>query len=74
MMSRLFRPGAIGATCFVIVSSIIFALTHWEQGGIGLFESLVFGLAAATIYRATENIWPLSVGHAVVDFLWLTRI
>jgi membrane protease YdiL (CAAX protease family) len=71
MMSSLFPTGVIGSAAFLVVSSVIFASVHWEGGVRTLFETFVFGMFAAILFRATRNLWPLIVAHVVIDFLWL---
>jgi membrane protease YdiL (CAAX protease family) len=71
MMKCLFPSGPIGAIAFVILSSVIFASVHWEFGRVGMFEAIVFGLAAAIVYAISGNLWPLIVAHTIIDCLWL---
>lgn len=69
---RLFPRGWVSAVCYVIASSLIFAGAHWEGGVQSLAESFAFGVFAAVVYRATGNVWPLMVGHIVIDWYWFS--
>jgi len=71
MMSRLFPDGWRGTLLYVPVSSLVFASVHWDGGVWTMFEALTFGLAAGAIFRATRNLWPLIVAHAVIDYGWI---
>jgi membrane protease YdiL (CAAX protease family) len=63
----LFEVLQRNAPRFVLVSSVLFALAHWEQGLARLLASGVFGLIAAAAYRRAPVLWPLAVAHAAVD-------
>jgi membrane protease YdiL (CAAX protease family) len=52
---------------YVIVSSILFMVVHWEGGLRNLFSSFIFGLVCAILYLKLKNIWPLVIGHSIVD-------
>lgn len=53
---------------FVSISSLVFASVHWESGVQNLFATFIFGIVSAVIYVIIKNIWPLVIGHFVVDF------
>jgi membrane protease YdiL (CAAX protease family) len=69
---RLFPRGWLPAIAYVITSSIVFTGAHWEGGLPNLAEALTIGLAAATLFRATQNLWPLVIAHIAIDWYWLT--
>ena len=46
-----------------------FALMHWENGPAELAATFVYGVVSALLYRGLGNLWPLVVGHAVVDLV-----
>lgn len=66
LMRKVFNKGFY----YVLVSSIIFSLVHWEGGVRSLTSAFVFGLAASSISLYTKNIWPLVIGHFLNDLLW----
>jgi membrane protease YdiL (CAAX protease family) len=65
----LFEALKRNAPCFVLVSSLLFALAHWEQGLARMLASGVVGLIAAAAYRRAPVLWPLALAHAVVDLV-----
>jgi membrane protease YdiL (CAAX protease family) len=71
MLSRLFPTKRWwGALLFVFVSSLLFASAHWEGGIWAISESTMWGLAAAVLYLASGNLWPLIFAHVVVDWTY----
>lgn len=71
MLMRLFPGGLPGAAAYVLASALLFASGHWEGGGVAVFRGLCFGLLAAILFRTTRSLWPLALGHSLVDALWL---
>lgn len=71
-MSRLFPRGWAGGAAYVVASSVIFAGSHFEGGLPNVAEAFVVGCFAAAVYRGTGNVWPLIVGHVVVDGYWFS--
>lgn len=55
---------------FVILSPIIFALPHWEDGMGNLCATYVVGLFLALIFLVSKNLIPLILGHIYTDMLW----
>jgi hypothetical protein len=72
LLRLLFRAGWGGAALFVLISSILFAGSHWEGGTQKLVYALAWGIVMATVYAVTRNLWPIVVGHMFVDITWLT--
>ncbi len=54
---------------YITITSLLFAATHSEQGPHGMIAALSFGIVAASLYSKLQNLWPLVVGHFVVDLL-----
>ena len=71
MMRRLFGRGCFGAILFVIVSSLLFAGSHFEWGEQKLAYAFGWGIIMGSIYAATGNLWPVILGHTLVDLNWL---
>ena len=71
---RLFPRTLVGAVAYVLTSSSVFAGAHWEGGLRNVAESFAVGLFAAVVFRVTGNLWPLMVGHLIVDWYWLDQI
>ena len=57
---------------YVVVSSLVFALVHWEQAAAGMVSSFGFGLVAAMLYLRLRNLWPMIAAHTLVDvyYFW----
>ena len=58
--SRFFRT-------YILASSVLFGLVHWENGLREVFAAFVVGVCAAFIYTKIQNLWPLVVAHAATD-------
>ena len=59
---------------YVLFSSTVFALMHYAYGDTMLLLNCFFaGLAWATAYLVTRNVWPLAASHAAVGMFafWL---
>lgn len=54
---------------YVVLSSVLFSLSHWEQGVIGTTAALVFGVAAALVYLNYRYLLALIFPHFVVIFV-----
>jgi uncharacterized protein len=62
-------------TIAILVSTVIFAGLHYQQGWSGIENAGILGLLAALIYVGFgRNLWPLVVMHAVYDLLSLVLI
>lgn len=70
MLRALFGKGILHASLFVVVSSALFALAHWEGGTIKLFYTACWGVLTSLAYLAMGNLWPLILGHFLVDLCW----
>jgi membrane protease YdiL (CAAX protease family) len=53
----------------VIVSSIVFGLSHEYQGVGGIIRTALVGLLFAVIYVLSGSIWISIIGHALFDIL-----
>ena len=58
------------AWLFLLISPLLFALIHWEDGVANLLATYVVGVFMALAYLGLRNIWPLVVGHVFTDLLW----
>lgn len=54
---------------YVVITSLLFAATHSEQGPHGMIAALSFGIVAAFLYTKIQNLWPFVAGHFVSDVL-----
>jgi membrane protease YdiL (CAAX protease family) len=51
----------------VLVSSLLFAVSHVYQGLPGVGNSFLFGLAYGAVFLALGRVWPLAFGHALYN-------
>jgi membrane protease YdiL (CAAX protease family) len=72
LMRLLFGRRVAGTILFVLISSLVFAGSHWEWGELKLFYTFVWGVIFAMVYIATGNLWPGIIGHAAVDAWWIS--
>lgn len=52
---------------YVIVSSLLFASVHWENGSTGVENAFIYGVVAAWLFLRLDSLWPLVAAHALVD-------
>ena len=53
---------------YVVVTSLLFAAAHWENGLHELAATFAFGVAASLLYLKLRDLWPLVGAHALIDF------
>ena len=54
----------------VVISAVMFGLSHYYQGAMGMILSGVLGLIYATVYLWTRrNLWVLIIAHGLTDSL-----
>lgn len=54
---------------FSILTSIVFALSHWEQGAHVVIGAFFSNLIACFWFFRFGNLWPVAVGHILVDLI-----
>jgi hypothetical protein len=59
------------APLFACVSSVVFAGVHWEQGLHVVAGALVFNLVACAWFFRLRTLWPVAIGHAIIDLFAL---
>lgn len=57
---------------YLVLSPLLFAISHWEQGLQNVLATWLFGLAAALFYVRFRNLWPLIIGHVATDYFWFS--
>lgn len=57
------------ATAYVVVSSALFGVSHFEGGAVEIFATGLYGVVAAVFALRVRNLWPLIVGHFAIDFV-----
>jgi len=70
ILSRFFKSGLLHVVSFILISSFLFSLIHWEGGLRSIFSTFAIGIIFAIAYRSTGNLIPVIVGHSVLDFYW----
>jgi membrane protease YdiL (CAAX protease family) len=65
-LSLRFPNGGFTGT-YILSTSLLFAMIHWEQGPAGVIAAFTLGLIAATMYSKLQNLWPFIVAHFVAD-------
>lgn len=54
---------------FTLLVSTVFAVVHWEQGLHVLVGAFVFSIVSCVWYLQLKNLWPIAIGHIVVDLI-----
>jgi membrane protease YdiL (CAAX protease family) len=54
---------------YVVVTSLLFAAAHWENGVHEVAATFVFGVATSLLYLKLRDLWPLVGAHALID-IW----
>lgn len=54
---------------YLVVSSGLFGIVHWENGPAEVFSATVFGFVACILYLRLRNLIPLMVAHFLVDVI-----
>ncbi len=64
--------GRLKKAFYLILSSLLFAVVHWEQGLASVVGSFGFGFVAAAFYLQLKNLWPMIAAHSLADiyFFW----
>jgi membrane protease YdiL (CAAX protease family) len=61
--------GVVRASGYVVVSSVLFGLSHFEGGTVSILASGLYGVVAALFALQVRNLLPLMVGHIVIDLI-----
>ena len=59
------------AAVYVFGSATFFALIHWEGGLSNVGATFIVGIITAVLYLLIRNLWPLIIGHAYTDYVWM---
>ncbi|HVT82937.1 MAG TPA: CPBP family intramembrane glutamic endopeptidase, partial [Phycisphaerae bacterium] len=54
----------------VLVSSLLFSLSHTYQGLAGMVSSAAVGVAFALAFLTLRRLWPIAIAHALMDILF----
>ncbi len=61
--------GVVRASSYVVASSVLFGLSHFEGGTVAILASGLYGVVAALFALQIRNLVPLIVGHIVIDLI-----
>jgi membrane protease YdiL (CAAX protease family) len=64
---QLTRTKIVNNLFFVIVSTLLFGISHWERGDYLMASSFVYGFAAALLYLEYKYLTPLIIAHFIID-------
>ncbi len=56
-------------TAYVLVTSVVFALAHSEQGPGGILATFWYGIVSARMYSCYRSLWPLVLGHFLFNLI-----
>lgn len=54
---------------YVIISSLLFGLVHWENGLPEVISTTIFGVVACILYLRLRNLLPLMIAHFFIDMV-----
>jgi len=52
---------------YIVISSLLFSLVHWENGLPEVLATLVYGVVACILFLRLRNLYPLIVAHFFID-------
>ena len=70
LLYRAFSEFQHSLLLFLVVSPLLFALVHWEDGLANLASTYIVGVFMAIAYLGLRNLWPLVIGHIFTDLVW----
>jgi membrane protease YdiL (CAAX protease family) len=74
-LGKLLGSGAVAKTCIVLITSVVFALSHlYDQGIPGAEQAVFTGLVFGSIFAGTGKIWIPVIAHAAFDLAALALI
>jgi membrane protease YdiL (CAAX protease family) len=56
-------------TGYVLTTSVLFGVAHWENGAHEVVATIIYGLLAGALYLKLRDLWPLVGAHALID-IW----
>ena len=67
-LGKLFGTGAGAKVSIVLLTSALFALSHYSNLGLpGVEQAMITGLTFGTIFAITARIWMVMCAHAAFD-------
>lgn len=68
---RVLLPGVWAP---VVLSSVLFGLGHFYQGGFGIVQTTIVGVVFARLVLRWDNLWPVILAHAALNFISLSAL
>jgi hypothetical protein len=65
----LIRPNQRPILVYILLTSILFSAIHYEQGPHGMIAAFSLGIVSALFYVKIQNLWPLVIGHFIMDII-----
>jgi hypothetical protein len=72
LLGRIIGRGALRSPLFVILSTLLFCPPHLYGGSADVAAAAMFALMSALIDVGLGNIWPLILGHILIDLGFFT--
>jgi membrane protease YdiL (CAAX protease family) len=60
---------SVATLLYVLGSSILFGLVHWENGTAEVLTTMVTGMVSCFLYLRMNNLVPLIVAHFLIDLV-----
>ena len=74
-LGKLIGSSTAAKTSIVLITSVIFGLTHYpDQGLAGVEQAMITGLAFGTTFALTGSLFPIMIAHAAFDLAALAII
>ncbi|MGH8857930.1 MAG: CPBP family intramembrane glutamic endopeptidase [Polaromonas sp.] len=62
-----YKRSPFSVPSFAVITSLLFAAIHYEQGPHAMIAALSVGIVAAMLYAKIQNIWPFLIAHFLID-------
>lgn len=69
IIRRFFGVGFSAAFLFVMVSSFLFSIIHWEGGIHNLIPAFLIGVFSSVFYLLYPNVTVLMIAHTITDII-----
>lgn len=57
----------------ILLTSVLFGFNHLYQGPAGVIFTTIDGLMYATVFAYTRRLWPVALGHGLLDLILTIR-
>lgn len=66
-LRKRFGSGRGAVVAIVVMTSVLFAVEHYDQGFTGIEQAAMTGLVFGSIYAWRKRIWGVMIAHAAYD-------